>query len=1071
MVPVCCTARPFNNLSTVASHWNSQLSATRPHQTSPRTFYQRWSVAVVAATLCSLPVVFYFAAIAVQSNVNRVEDWLPKSFQETEHLAWFRKNFASDQFIIVSWKGCQLGKTPSQATEATENESLSTADDPRLARLAQLLVPQSPDSQSPDSQSLDSQSLGARPATDSQTPGSAASPSDLSHALSPEDDAARRKYFKSVVTGRDLLDRLTQAPLNLPHDVAVHRLQGSMIGPDGSQTCLVVTLHAAALGELKQLLGSGQHRIFRPNLPPGLLRRLMEQADIPLADAHLGGPPVDNSAIDEEGERTLVRLAGLSGLLGLGLAWWSLRSIPLTLIVFFCGVMSAATSLAIVGLSGQNLDAILMSMPSLVYVLAISGAVHLVNYYREAVETGGMHGSAERAVKHAWKPALLCSVTTAVGLRSLAASELVPIRKFGIFSAAGVMSLVGIVYFFLPAALHLSRVGKRWLPKSPRLAAGHATAAAAEDNLWFGVARRIVKHYRLVGVVCLLVTVSAGWGVRYCESSIDLLKLFDSRARILQDYRWLEANLGKLVPLEIVVRFPQHTQREMVGTIEGSPDWSALSFIQRLETVTRMQSLIDHKFGPEGEDIVGRSLSAATFTPRLPAANSGNYSFIQRKAIDARLSRSKEELSAAGFLKIDPVDGSELWRISLRVAAFRDVDYGQFVKQLEQITQPLLEAYHSRAEVLAELARLGPQGSPVGKRVLLWSYVDPSQTENDSHQTFEHVLQRLLQEVRCDVTVLRTDPRITTLTDLEALGKLDAVIALGDFRDVDLAVVQATIPDTIDARLDVSRAQRIAKQQEAAAVEANLPQLAATRPTPVRRLLPQAKPPQQLDAIFTGVVPIVYQAQRALLNSLVESTVWSFLTITPIMMLVSRSILAGSVAMLPNAIPIVLIFGGMGWLDIPIDIGSMMTASIALGVAVDDTIHFLARYRDELSRTPDRNRAIELTYGHCAVPTLQAALISGLGLSVFAFSTFTPTQRFGWLMLCILIAGVVAELVLLPALLASPLGKVFTAKPVRTHGETPAESADLLHFGPAHTTSSSTALGSSIQHPQLRESA
>lgn len=1011
------------------------MTAPRPPQLAPKTFYQKWSVAVVAATLCLLPVVFYFATKAVQSNVNRVEDWLPKSFQETEHLAWFRKNFASDQFIIISWNGCQLGTPQPQADEAAGSAQPATADDPRLARLAQLLVPQA--------------------VADSQTPVTAASAADPSLALSPEDDAARRKYFKSVVTGRDLLDRLTSAPLSLPHDVAVHRLQGSMIGPDGSQSCLVVTLHAAALGELKQLLGSGQHRIFRPNLPPGLLRRLMEQAGIPLADAHLGGPPVDNSAIDEEGERTLVRLAGLSGLLGLGLAWWSLRSIPLTLIVFFCGVMSAATSLAIVGISGQNLDAILMSMPSLVYVLAISGAVHLVNYYREAIEIGGLYASAERAVKHAWKPALLCSVTTAVGLLSLSASELVPIRKFGVFSAAGVMSLVGIVYFFLPAALHLSRVGKRWLPQSPRLVAAHGVPTAAKHNIWFGVARRIVKHYRLVGAGCVLVTVAAGWGVRYCESSIDLLKLFDSRARILQDYRWLEANLGKLVPLEIIVRFPQHTQREVAAASADSTNWSALSFIQRLETVTRMQTLIDRKFGPDGEDLVGRSLSAATFTPRLPAANSGNYSFIQRKAIDARLSRSKDELSAAGFLRVDPDDGSELWRISLRVAAFRDVDYGQFVKQLEQITQPLLEAYRSRAEVLAELARLGPQDSPVGKRVLLWSYADPNQTDNASHQTFEHVLHRLLQEVRCDVTVLRADPSITTLTHLETLGKLDAVIALGDFRDVDLAVVQATIPDTIDARLATSRPQRMA-QRQATAPETDLPQLAATRPTPVRRLLSQAAPPQQLDAIFTGVVPIVYQAQRALLNSLVESTIWSFLTITPIMMLVSRSMLAGSVAMLPNAVPIVLIFGGMGWLDIPIDIGSMMTASIALGVAVDDTIHFLARYRDELSRTPDRNLAIELTYGHCAVPTLQAALISGLGLSVFAFSTFTPTQRFGWLMLCILIAGVVAELVLLPALLASPLGKVFAAQPAHAHSDTPSESADLLCFDQAHSALAET---------------
>jgi predicted RND superfamily exporter protein len=149
------------------------------------------------------------------------------------------------------------------------------------------------------------------------------------------------------------------------------------------------------------------------------------------------------------------------------------------------------------------------------------------------------------------------------------------------------------------------------------------------------------------------------------------------------------------------------------------------------------------------------------------------------------------------------------------------------------------------------------------------------------------------------------------------------------------------------------------------------------------------------------------------------------------MMLVSRSILAGAVVMIPNVLPVLVIFGAMGWMGIAIDIGSMMTASIALGVAVDDTILFLSWYRADLDRLGDRRQAIVSCYAKCATPTLQAALISGLGLSVFALSTFTPTQRFGWLMLSILVAGVVAELIMLPALLAGPLGSVFKANIAR----------------------------------------
>jgi predicted RND superfamily exporter protein len=193
-------------------------------------------------------------------------------------------------------------------------------------------------------------------------------------------------------------------------------------------------------------------------------------------------------------------------------------------------------------------------------------------------------------------------------------------------------------------------------------------------------------------------------------------------------------------------------------------------------------------------------------------------------------------------------------------------------------------------------------------------------------------------------------------------------------------------------------------------------------------LLDEASPHRVLlDVVYTGIVPIVYKAQRALLESLIQSTWWSFTTITPLMMFVCRSVLAGAVVMLPNALPVLVVFGGMGWLGIPVDIGSMMAASIALGVAVDDTIHFLAWYREDVQRLGDRHAAVKAAYLRSATPTLQAALVNGLGLAVFATSSFTPTQRFGWLMLVILLAGVVAELVMLPALLYSPLGRVFRA--------------------------------------------
>ena len=140
----------------------------------------------------------------------------------------------------------------------------------------------------------------------------------------------------------------------------------------------------------------------------------------------------------------------------------------------------------------------------------------------------------------------------------------------------------------------------------------------------------------------------------------------------------------------------------------------------------------------------------------------------------------------------------------------------------------------------------------------------------------------------------------------------------------------------------------------------------------------------------------------------------------------------GLISMLPNVFPVVVVFGFMGHAGIEVDIGSMMTASVAMGVAVDDTIHFLNWYRRSLSEGLSRLEAIKVSYSRVATAMTQTTLIGGLGLAAFALSTFTPTQRFGVLMLFLLAMALVGDLILLPALLAGPFGKYFGKEKMAT---------------------------------------
>jgi hypothetical protein len=443
-----------------------------------------------------------------------------------------------------------------------------------------------------------------------------------------------------------------------------------------------------------------------------------------------------------------------------------------------------------------------------------------------------------------------------------------------------------------------------------------------------------------------------------------------------------------------------------------------------MELAERVQRNVQREFGPEGRDKVGRAMSAATFVRDLPEPKGDSKSMLRRGTTSKRLEAHRDEFLHSDYLRVDQKTEAELWRVSLRVAATKGVDYGVLIHELKDVVEPILSAQQRRDDILKKLIDSRTDHSyPSNSKVLLLGVpagiaqrggkdaVAQAATK-DSGATGEKPIEqtRIFSEALIDMLAVKRLKVKTFIPGVDEapqnwndyLASFDCIVLVKDdaaFAGFDLRRANKPLVDVRDHVFDGQHLDSATHRAESDSRAAH--------------------------ATYTGVVPIVYKAQRSLLDSLIESTFWSFLTITPLMMFISRSFWGGLVAMLPNVLPVLMVFGGMGWLQVDVDVGAMMCASIALGVAVDDTIHYLNWYREELDRLKDRKLAILAAYKHCATPTFQSAIISGLGLSVFALSTFTPTQRFGHLMLVILWAGVAAELIFFPALLAGPLGVVF----------------------------------------------
>jgi len=177
------------------------------------------------------------------------------------------------------------------------------------------------------------------------------------------------------------------------------------------------------------------------------------------------------------------------------------------------------------------------------------------------------------------------------------------------------------------------------------------------------------------------------------------------------------------------------------------------------------------------------------------------------------------------------------------------------------------------------------------------------------------------------------------------------------------------------------------------------------------------------SASCTGGVPLVIAAQRDLLESLISSFGLAFITIAAVLAAFFRSLPLGILSMVPNLFPIVLVFGILGWLGRPLDVGGMMTASIALGIAVDDTVHLLT-WVQRLGRAGlPPEASIDGALSRAAVPMAGSTLILAPAFAVFALCGFQPVAQFGLLLATLLAVALVGDLVQLPALLAGPLGR------------------------------------------------
>jgi diguanylate cyclase (GGDEF)-like protein len=167
----------------------------------------------------------------------------------------------------------------------------------------------------------------------------------------------------------------------------------------------------------------------------------------------------------------------------------------------------------------------------------------------------------------------------------------------------------------------------------------------------------------------------------------------------------------------------------------------------------------------------------------------------------------------------------------------------------------------------------------------------------------------------------------------------------------------------------------------------------------------------------TGLGMVVSASSHLLTKGQVKSLSLTVVLVFSIMFLLFLSSKVGLVAIVPNLFPIVINFGIMGWLGIELSMVTSLIASIAIGLAVDDTIHYLVRYNREFKKSLDDKLALAETIKHVGRPIVFTTLTIGIGFAILTLSSFKPTAIFGVMMVITMLSALVGDLILLPSLM------------------------------------------------------
>jgi predicted RND superfamily exporter protein len=737
------------------------------------------------------------------------------------------------------------------------------------------------------------------------------------------------------------------------------------------------------------------------------------------------------------------------------LLWMFFRSIKVVLVSLTVVAFGVVFSFGIIGMFGYRMSVLMGLIPPLIIVIGIPNCIYLINKYQQEYRSHGNKARAlSRVIQKIGNATFMTNATTAMGFATFIFTHSEIMQRFGVIASICILTvfflaiiIVPIMYSFLkpPTTKHVKHLERKWL-------------YVAVDRLVIWA----TKHRPKVYFITVLVLIAGGLGISMMRVSGNVVDDLPKGDEVRQDLEFFEDNFNGVMPFEVVIE-AKNTRRLFSPTVLSQVE-AVQEHLKNEKQLSRSVSVIDAiKF-----------LSQSYFKGRPEKYELPNISVMRRLRTHVNNSNVATNLNS-GFISAD----STKLRVSMQVADIGTREMDSLLKRvtagIDSILNPNKTFYNSAITKIGTLKGEAKDdfllefynSFPEAKSDIEIEIIDAVKVKKRSNLLTESIIKPELKELKktkidkalsqgIDVDTSRF---VRTVNNAHVNSFLDSISASGMDNLAYHRLADSMLNFEIQGRefvlqnINVLQGIRLTNFIEAflsdhpeskSILNNMLSELSLemefqffedenyissfhNKPTFIS-IFKKAVEKNMLDFSITGTSIVFTKGTNYLVKNLFISLAIAIFIIAILMATLFKSLRMVFVSLLPNLVPLIVTAAIMGFFNVPIKPSTILVFSVAFGISVDDTIHFLAKYRQELKHQSwDIKGSVINAIRETGVSMIYTSIVLFFGFGIFCSSNFGGTQALGILVSVTLLFAMLANLVLLPSLLLS-LEKRITTK-------------------------------------------